>query len=143
MNDLSTARAQHHTRSVRWGFAWALWCAILWGAWYVPGSAVWYEPPYVNMATDKTGPFLMAAAVITAFSAVSVVLWLVVWTGVLGKWGEFWRTLRQLRFISKWYFLGAICGGPIAIFGSYLAIGYVGAVFAAIAALMYPIVGAI
>jgi drug/metabolite transporter (DMT)-like permease len=95
------------------------------------------------MATDKTGAFLMAAAVITAFSAVSVVLWLVVWTGVLGKWSEFWRTLRQMRFISKWYFLGAICGGPIAIFGSYLAIGYIGAVFAAIAALMYPIVGAI
>jgi drug/metabolite transporter (DMT)-like permease len=143
MTDLSTARAQHHTRSIRWGFAWALWCAILWGAWYVPGTAIWYERPYVNMNVDHTGTFLMAAAVITAFNAVAVLIWLVVWTGVLGKWAEFFRTLRQLRFISKWYFLGAILGGPIAIFGSFIAIGYIGPVFAAIAALMYPIVGAI
>ena len=34
MNELSTARTEHHTRSIRWGFGWALWCAILWGAWY-------------------------------------------------------------------------------------------------------------
>jgi drug/metabolite transporter (DMT)-like permease len=95
------------------------------------------------MNVDHTGTFLMAAAVITAFNAVAVLIWLVVWTGVLGKWAEFFRTLRQLRFISKWYFLGAILGGPIAIFGSFIAIGYIGPVFAAIAALMYPIVGAI
>jgi drug/metabolite transporter (DMT)-like permease len=143
MDELSNARAQLHTRSIRWGFAWALWCAILWGAWYVPGTAIWYERPYVNMNVDHTGTFMMAAAVITMFSAISVLLWLVVWTGVLGKWAEFGRTLRQLRFISKWYFLAAIFGGPMAIFGSYIAIGYVGPVFAAIAALMYPIVGAI
>jgi drug/metabolite transporter (DMT)-like permease len=104
---------------------------------------VWYEQPYVGLAVDQTGTFLMAAAVITMFSAVSVLLWLVVWTGVLGKWAEFVRTLRRMRFISKWYFLAAIFGGPMAIFGSYIAIGYVGPVFAAIAALMYPIVGAI
>jgi drug/metabolite transporter (DMT)-like permease len=143
MNELETARAGHQTRSIRWGFAWALWCAILWGAWYVPGTAIWYEKPYANLNVDHTGTFLMSAAVITMFSAISVLLWLVVWTGVLGKWAEFGRTLRQMRFISKWYFLAAIFGGPMAIFGSYIAIGFVGPVFAAIAALMYPIVGAI
>src|SRR5690606_26689455 len=45
--------------------------------------------------------------------------------------------------VSKWYFIAAIFGGPMAIFGSFLAMGYVGAIFAAVAGLMYPIVGSI
>ena len=87
------------------------------------------------------GDFLLAAAVITALSSLAILFFLFVWIGVLEKWGEYGRTIRQLR-ISKWFYLGAVSGGPCALFGSYLAIGYVGPIFAAIAALMYPVVGA-
>ena len=38
--------------------------------------------------------------------------------------------------------MGAIFGGPCAIFGSFLAMGYIGGVFAAVSCLVYPIVGA-
>ena len=136
------ARARFTASSIRWGFMWALWCAVLWGAWYVPGSAVWFEAPYVNLSYDTNAEFLLAAAVLTTFNAVAVLFFLFVWTGVLGKWGEYVRTIRQMRNISKWFFIGAIFGGPVAIFGSYLAIGYIGGAFAAISALMYPIIGA-
>lgn len=142
MHALEQARLQYRARSVRWGFIWAFWCAVLWGAWYVPGTAVWSEVPYVNMTFETQGEFLLAAAVITTFNAVAVLLFLFLWNGVLGKWGEYGRTIRRMRKISKWYFLAAIFGGPCAIFGSYLAIGYVGPIFAAIAALLYPVIGA-
>lgn len=141
MQTLEQARAKYRVRSVRWGFYWAIWCAVLWGAWYVPGTAVWFEKPFTDLGSGGQGEFLLAAAVITAFSSLAVLFFLFVWLGVLEKWGEYGRTIRQLR-ISKWFYLGAVFGGPCALFGSYLAIGYVGPIFAAIAALMYPVVGA-
>lgn len=141
MGNYEQAKMKYRAKTIRWGFIWALWTAVLWGAWYVPGTAVWSEIPYVNMAFDSTGQFLQAAAVITAFNAIFVLLFLFVWLGVLQKWGEYVRTIRQFSKISKWYFLGAIFGGPMAIFGSFMAMGYVGAVFAAVSALMYPLVG--
>lgn len=143
MNQMEAARATYRKRSVRWGYSWAIWCAILWGAWYIPGSAIWSEAPYKDLAFETQEEFLVAAAVITSFNAIGVVIFLFLWTGVLEKWREYGRTLRQFRGISKWYFLAAIFGGPCAIFGSYLAIGFIGPIFAAIAALLYPIVGAI
>ena len=141
MQTLETARAKYRVRSVRWGFYWALWCAVIWGAWYVPGTAIWYEAPFAELGSGRQGEFLLAAAVITALSSLAILFFLFVWIGVLEKWGEYARTIRQIR-ISKWYYLGAVFGGPCALFGSYLAIGYVGPIFAAIAALMYPVVGA-
>lgn len=63
----------------------------------------------------------MAAAVLTTFNAVAVLFFLFVWNGALGKWGEYVRIIKQMRYISKWFFIGA---------------------FAAISALMYPIIGA-
>jgi drug/metabolite transporter (DMT)-like permease len=139
---LVEARSRFTASSIRWGFMWALWAAVLWGAWYVPGSAVWFEAPYVDLSYDTNAEFLLAAAVLTTFNAIAVLFFLFIWNGVLGKLGEYVRTIRQMRHISKWFFIGAIFGGPMAIFGSYLAIGYIGGAFAAIAALMYPIIGA-
>ncbi|WP_332673916.1 DMT family transporter [Aromatoleum sp.] len=136
------AKAAFRARSIRWGFIWALWCAVLWGAWYVPGAAIWQEQPFVAMNMDDPRQFLTAAAVITTLNALSVLLFLFLWLIVLEKFRDFGRTVVQLRRISKWYFAAAIFGGPMAIFGSFLAMGYVGAVFAAIAGLLYPIVGA-
>ncbi|PLR82316.1 hypothetical protein CVD25_05455 [Bacillus canaveralius] len=143
MKSVEAARNKYKEKTVRWGFMWALWAAILWGAWYVPGSSIWYEFPYVSMALDSNIQYLTAAAVITALNAVSVLLFMFVWIGVLGKWKDYGRTIVQFRNITKWYFWAAIFGGPMAIFGSFLAIGYVGGIFAAVAALMYPIVGSI
>ncbi len=134
MDTLEEARKKYRVRSVRWGFYWAMWCAVLWGAWYIPGTAVWYEKPFVDMGSGGQSEFLLAAAVITALSSLAVLFFLFVWLGVLEKWGEYARTVRQVR-ISKWFCFGAVFGGPCALFGSYLAIGYVGPVFAAIAAL--------
>lgn len=135
-------KAAFRARSIRWGFIWALWCAVLWGAWYVPGAAVWQEQPFAAMNMDDTRQFLTAAAVITSLNAVAVLFFLFLWLVTLEKFSDFGRTLRQVRRISKWYFAAAVFGGPMAIFGSFLAMGYVGAVFAAIAGLLYPIVGA-
>lgn len=140
--EMDRARALHRRRSVRWGYIWALWCAVFWGAWYLPGTAVWSTPPYRFMSFETTGEFLLAAAVITTFNAVGVLLFQLLWLASLNKLGEFWRTLIRFSGISKWFFLAAIFGGPCALFGSYLAIGFVGPIFAAVAALLYPIIGA-
>ncbi|MGO4811967.1 EamA family transporter [Cupriavidus sp. 2MCAB6] len=142
MTTVGQAKVAFRARSIRWGFIWALWCAVLWGAWYVPGAAVWKEAPFATMDMANPRQFLTAAAVITTFNAFSVLLFLFLWLIVLGKFQDFGRTLVRVRRISKWYFAAAIFGGPMAIFGSFLAMGYVGAVFAAIAGLLYPIIGA-
>lgn len=136
---LEAQQRQRHQR-VKWGFVWALWCAILWGAWFVPSSAIWFEAPYVDMGFDAPAKFLTAAAIITAFNAVTVLLFLFIWVAVLGKLGDYWRTLRQRR-LRNWYFLAAIFGA-LGAFGTFLAIGYIGGVFAAVAVLLYPVVGA-
>jgi drug/metabolite transporter (DMT)-like permease len=140
---VARARAQHRAQVTRWGFVWALWCAVLWGAWYLPGTAIWYERPFAGLAAGGTQMVLLCAGVIAAFNAVATIFFLGIWTGVLGKWGELIRTARQTRYIGKWFFLAGLIGGPLAHWGTFLAIVYVGPVFAAIAALMYPIFGAV
>jgi drug/metabolite transporter (DMT)-like permease len=132
-------REDYRNRQVRWGFIWALWCAVLWGAWYVPGFAIYFEPPFVDMA-GTTGDYLLAAMVITTLNAVAVLLAMYLWIGVLGKGPDYVRTLRRVK-ISRWY-APAGMAGMLAIFGSIVAIAYIGAQFAAVAALLYPIVGA-
>jgi drug/metabolite transporter (DMT)-like permease len=142
MKTIEQARDEQRTHSIRWGFKWAFWCACFWGLWYVPGSAIWYEVPYVNMGFETSGELLLAAAIITTLTAITVLISLYVWIGTLNKWGEYGRTFRQMKKLSKWFFIAAIFGGPCAIFGSYMAIAFIGGVFAAVAALLYPIVGA-
>lgn len=132
-------RVDHRNRQVRWGFIWAIWCAVLWGAWYVPGTAIYSEVPFVNMA-DTTGDYLLAAMVITSLNAIAVLLAMYVWIAVLGKSKDYVRTMRQVK-ISRWYAPAGLAG-MLAIFGSIVAIAYIGAAFAAVAALLYPIVGA-
>jgi drug/metabolite transporter (DMT)-like permease len=59
----------------------------------------------------------------------------------MGKFADIPRTLRTYK-ISRWYALAAVFGGPVAIFGSTIAIGYIGGAFAASAALLTSVVGA-
>ena len=134
---VSQLRGEHRNRQVRWGFIWALTCAVLWGAWYVPGFAIYYEAPFVNMVDD----YLLAAFVITVLNAIAVLVALFVWVAVLGKTGDYVRTLKHTP-ISRWYAPAGLAG-MLAIFGSIIAIAYVGAQFSAVAALLYPIVGAL
>lgn len=141
MADLIGARLAYKERAVRWGFIWALWCAILWGAWYVPGTALFFEEPFASFQ-NTTGELLMTAAAITALNAVAVLLAMFFWTGALTKLRDYGRTIRQVGNVSRWFFFAAIFGGPVAIFGTYLAIAYVGTAFAAVSALLYPIIGA-
>lgn len=131
-------RAQHRNTQVRWGFIWALWCAVLWGAWYVPGYAIYSEPPFVDLV-GSTGEMLLASMVVALLNAIAVLLAMFVWVAVLGKGKEYVRTLQQTQ-ISRWYLPAGLAGG-IAVFGTYVAIVYVGAQFAAVAALLYPLVG--
>lgn len=140
---LDKALHQHFLRSQRWGFSWAIWTAVLWGAWYVPGTAMWYEEPFVSIDNGDHGMRMAATAVMTWIHAVVVLFFLMIWNGTLGKLGDYGRTIIRFRRISKWYALASLCGGPMAIFGSYMAMGYVGPVFAAITSLFYPVVGAV
>lgn len=133
-------RADHRNRQVRWGFIWALWCAVLWGAWYVPGYAVYSEAPFVNLS-ETNGDLMLAAAVVAFLNAIAVLAAMFIWIGVLGKTKDYVRTLRH-RQVSQWYLPAGVAGG-LAIFGTYVAVVYIGAQFAAVAGLLYPIVGAI
>lgn len=133
-------RVDHRNRQVRWGFIWALWCAVLWGAWYVPGTVVYEEAPFAGLL-ETTGAYLLAAMVITLLNAIAVLLAMYLWIAVLGKSRDYVRTMRQVK-ISRWYAPAGLAG-MLAIFGSILAIAYIGAAFAAVAALLYPIVGAL
>jgi drug/metabolite transporter (DMT)-like permease len=137
------ARARFHATRIRWGFIWALWSAVLAGAWYIPATALWYESPFAHIQADGNAVFLITAAIIAGLNAVTMLLFALLWIGVLGKTADYVRTFRRMRTISSWYLLAAIFGGPMALFGGFLAMGFIGAVFAAIAGLLYPIVGAV
>lgn len=137
---IAELRVEHRNRQVRWGFIWALWCAVLWSAWYVPGSAIYAVTPFADIPSGGGG-YLLGALTVTMLNAVAVLLAIFVWVAVLGKTREYGRTLVRTR-ISRWY-LPAGLAGMLAIFGSIVAIAYVGAAFAAVAALLYPIVGSL
>src|ERR1044072_767342 len=91
-------RDDYRNRQGRWGFIWAILCAVLWGALYVPGSVIYSEAPFVDMTDD----YLLAAMVITTLNAIAVLLAMFLWIAVLGKTGEYVRTLQQVK-ISRWY----------------------------------------
>lgn len=145
--DLKALKSEVNKRKTRYGYMWALFCAVLWGIWYIPGTVVWVLNPFDNMyvaiaegSGDSTA-LVVTAVLITAFNALTVILALLLWNGVLGKYGEIGRTLKELKPCTKWFFAASIFGGPVAILGSFMAMGFVGGAFAAVAALLYPVVG--
>jgi drug/metabolite transporter (DMT)-like permease len=142
-SSIAVALTRHYARNQRWGFIWAVWMAVLWGVWYVPGTALWYEHPYVDIPEESVPLRLSATAVMTWVHAIGVFLFLLLWNGALGKAPDYVRTIVRFRRISKWYALASLCGGPMAIFGSYIAMAYAGPVFAAISSLLFPVVGAV
>ncbi|WNY26433.1 DMT family transporter [Methanolapillus ohkumae] len=145
LNDL---KVMENKRRVRYGYMWALFCAVFWGIWYLPGTAVWCLNPFDEMSAaiaathGESISLVVVAVLITAFNALTVVIALLLWNVVLGKHKvkELGRTIMEFKHCSKWFFLGSICG-LIAVFGSYLAMGFIGAAFSAVAGLLYPVVG--
>ncbi|MHC1577015.1 MAG: hypothetical protein ACXQTE_06645, partial [Methanosarcinaceae archaeon] len=90
---------------------------------------------------SDSGTLVVLAVVITALNALTVVIALFVWNGVLGNYGEMWRTAKAFKPCSMWFLFASVFGGPVAILGSFIAMGFVGGAFAAVAALLYPVVG--
>ena len=150
--DLEERRLAARKKRIRYGYIMALFCAVFWGIWYVPGSFIWEFDVIAHFQEVVSGGlgeeitntgFLAAAILITALNAAFVILAYLIWNICLGKakFSEMRRSLREMRACTKYYFAGAICGGPIAILGSFIAMGYVGGAFAAVAALAYPVIG--
>lgn len=147
--DLKALKKQESKRKISKGYMWALFCAVFWGIWYLPGTVVWVLNPFDEMYGAIAGAggdgtaLIITAVLITAFNALTVMLALILWNGVLGKFGELVRTMKEFHPCSKWFFLASIFGGPMAILGSFIAMGFIGGAFAAVAALLYPVVGSI
>ncbi len=145
--DLEQSRQIEHKKRIKIGYTMALFCAVLWGLWYLPGEAVWVLEPFDSMwvAIDATHgesvALVVIAALITGLNALTVLLALLLWNGALGKFKEMKRTIRQIKPCTRHFFFASIFGGPMAILGSFIAIGFIGGGFAAVAALLYPVVG--
>lgn len=139
----SIIRAENKNR-VKCGFMWSIICAILWGLGYVALSMLWLVPPYKEFTIFPTGSTGFIVATISMVSSASIIyssILTIFWVGGTGKIADLPRTIRFFK-VSRWYMLAAAFGGPIAIFGSTLAIGYIGGAFAASAALLSAVVGA-
>jgi drug/metabolite transporter (DMT)-like permease len=147
--DIRELKKLENKRKMNKGYMWALFCALLWGIWYIPGTIIWAVPPFDAMWVDIDGTHgasmatIVVALLISAFNALTVIVALLIWNAYLGKLPEMKRTLKEFHPCSKWFFLASIFGGPIAILGSFIAIGFIGAGFAAVAALMYPVIGSV
>ncbi|WP_235584825.1 DMT family transporter [Candidatus Methanomethylophilus sp. 1R26] len=127
-------------------------CALYWGVWYVPGYAVYDLPDLLNslsanltenhpsLSTDANT--LMVCVFLTGLNAIACALVLFIWNGALGKLPEFHRTLVEFKAASKYFLLAGICGA-CAVSGTYIAATFLSPGFAAIAGLLYPIIGTI
>ena len=122
-------------------------CALYWGIWYVPGYAV-YDLPFLadvytniestGMSADMTG--ILQAVFLTGINAIACALVLFIWNGGLGKLGEMKRTVVQFNAASKYFLMAGLCGA-CAVSGTYIAALFLSPGFAAIAGLLYPIIG--
>ena len=152
-SEIEVKRMAAHKKRVRYGYMMAIFCAIFWGIWYVPGTFAWEFQPMVDFWEWSIIRFdgnedttrIVVGILITALNAAFVMLSYFIWNAFLGKnkFKEMWRSVREIKACTKYYFLGAVCGGPIAILGSFMAMGVGGGAFAAVAALAYPVIGTI
>ncbi|MDR0523575.1 MAG: DMT family transporter [Candidatus Methanoplasma sp.] len=139
---------QDRKKRIKYGYLMAIFCALFWGIWYVPGTFVWIIDPFmavqdaiIDAGHSADASFLATAVFITGLNALTVMLALTIWNLYLGKFREMRRTIVELKSCTKYFFFGAICGGPMAILGSFIAMGFIGGAFAAVAALAYPVIG--
>jgi len=147
--DVKEIRAMDHEKKKRIGLLMGILCALYWGVWYAPGYAIYVTPliadVYDNMiiagySQDVAG--VLQAVFLTAINAIACAVLLFVWNGGLGKMGELKRTIVQVKSVTKYYILAGICGA-CAVSGTYIAALFLSPGFAAIAGLLYPIIGTI
>jgi len=147
--DINEIRAMDHEKKKRIGILMGLLCALYWGVWYVPGYAIYVSPliadVYPNMINagmteDVAG--VLQAVFLTGVNAVACAVVLFIWNAGLGKSRELVRTLVQVKAVTKYYVIAGICGA-CAVSGTYIAALFLSPGFAAIAGLLYPIIGTI
>ncbi len=135
------------SKRMKIGYLMALFCALLWALWYIPGNLSWSLEPFATLNNEMVAEHgdlvgvLVVAILITALNAIAVVAVLMIWCGYLGRIKEMVRSVKEMNTCTKYYFFGALCGGPIAILGSFIASGTIGAAFAAVAAMVFPVIG--
>jgi hypothetical protein len=147
--ELERLKEMNTRTRVKLGFIAALLCAIVWGIWYIPGNLIYSLEPFSNLydaifgTNGDNAAMIVTAILVTGLNATFVVIALTIWNLGVGKFKEIGRTIRQTKACTNYFLMGAICGGPIAILGTFIASGFIGASFAACAALAYPIVGSV
>lgn len=147
--DVMEIRAMDHEKKKRIGILMGIFCALYWGVWYVPGYAI-YETPLIadvfdnaiNAGFSEDVAGVLQAIFLTALNAIACAILLFIWNGGLGKLGELKRTIVQVKAVTKYYMIAGICGA-CAVSGTYIAALFLSPGFAAIAGLLYPIVGTI
>ncbi|MGI6009605.1 MAG: EamA/RhaT family transporter [Methanomethylophilus sp.] len=150
--DLESLIKADHKKKIRFGLIMGIFCALYWGVWYVPGAAVWDLPDLLNSLSanlaenhpglDENANTVMVCVFLTGLNAIACALVLFIWNGALGKLPEFHRTLVEFKAASKYFLLAGICGA-CAVSGTYIASTFLSPGFAAVAGLLYPIIGTI
>ena len=141
---------ENHKKKFRFGIIAALLCAIYWGVWYVPGYAVWDMPDFLPAAMDNmadagfTGDinYTLACILLCLVNAIIDTLILFIWNGALGKIGELKRTFVEFKAANIYFVYAGICGAG-AVFGTYVAAQFLNPGFAAVAGVLYALVGTI
>ena len=129
------------SKRAKWGFIWIVISSTLWGLSYVPKEIIWYIDPLGPMWDEGGLPLLEGTIVASALQALFFGIFLVLlWSLINGKTREAVRNFRTWP-VSKWFFVSAIFGGLMAMFGSTLATAYVGADYAAAIALLSAAAG--
>ncbi|AAM04363.1 transmembrane protein MttP [Methanosarcina acetivorans C2A] len=44
--DLKALKEQESRKRISKGYMWALFCAVFWGIWYLPGTVIWVLNPF-------------------------------------------------------------------------------------------------
>lgn len=136
-----------HKKKVRFGIIMGLFCALYWGVWYVPGYAIWGFDSFLYPDMSSTGvsaemETLLDCLLLTCINATACAAVLFIWNGALGKLREWKRTLLEVKAASKYFMLAGVCGA-IAVYGTYIAATFLSPGFAAVAGLLYPIIGTV
>ncbi|AMK13527.1 EamA-like transporter family protein [methanogenic archaeon mixed culture ISO4-G1] len=143
MADLESLKQKMIANRYKWGFFWILWASILWGFSYVPQELIFYFEPMSTLYDLGGMDLIESVMIVSALQALmfAVVLFLL-WSCVNGKPMEVIRNVCHWP-VSKWFLVSAFWGGLMAVFGSYLAVAFIGADFAAAIALLSTVTGAI
>ena len=146
----------NHKKKFKFGIIAALLCAIYWGVWYVPGYAIWVIPDFLGNGDSVPGvitnminagygsdvSYTMACILLCLVNAIIDTLILFIWNGALGKIGELKRTFVEFKAANIYFVYAGICGAG-AVFGTYVAAQFLNPGFAAVAGVLYALVGTI